>query len=503
MSKRSLPAPPTRVTAYEDRAEVLREVPIEAFTGRLTLTLTALTPLLSDAHLSARISGPAEVEDVSVRRRWVQPDEAAAAATLQARIDEALAKLERLQRALARAEQRLASARRNREAYAKRLGAAIWRGEAEGWREGLARLEAAVEAALAAAEPARTAAEQAQREARDLSVLTAAEPEPRLVADVTVRLRGGVGEAATLSLTHLVACALWRPAHEARLVGDTLHWQTFGTVWQRTGEDWSGVELRLSTARPGAGAELPDLEEDHLRLQGKVHKKRVVLAHRDEAVSRDQGAAAVPGVYDGGEAREFSATVKVDLPSDGRGHRVATGGFEAPVETTLVCIPELARHVFLRARLSNTGATPILAGPVTLVREGAYVGEGEVAYVGPGEGFDLGFGSDDRFGVTYERKVEVEKRVLGADRRHFIASAALQSTATERSLVWVEMRLPRSELEALQVKVSGQHCTQGDPEPDAQGLVRVPLELYPADRELVTLGFWLDKSGDVVLPDPW
>ena len=97
-------------------------------------------------------------------------------------------------------------------------------------------------------------------------------------------------------------------------------------AWQRTGETWDGVELVLSTARPGRAASPPLLTDDVLALRKKTdeEKKRIVVEARDQAVAvagLDRGARRVdemPGVDDGGELLSFTPAQKVSIASDGR-----------------------------------------------------------------------------------------------------------------------------------------------------------------------------------------
>lgn len=500
-------APVTRVTAFEDRAQVVRAVEVTVPAGRCEVVLEGVTPLLSDAHLSARCEG-ATVEEVRADRRWAAPAESDQLPALRTELQAAERARAGAKRTWERARERAAAAEAMVARYLEHVGPAVWAGDDghQGWREALATLEGAADVAHAGVDEARAAQRAADEVCDRLERLLhdADRHEVRFLCDVTVRLFAEAAGPVTLALTAVVPCALWRPAHEARLMADgQVRWTTYGTVWQRTGEAWRGIELALSTDRPGAGADLPELGEDRLRLREKAVKKRVVLEHREEAVSQDRGDAAVPGVYDGGEARVFVVEGVVDVPDDGRPHRVATGGFESACDRGLQACPEVAAHVFLRAKLRNLGAQPLLAGPVTLVRDGAYVGVGEIAYVGPGEPFELSFGSDDRFGVTCERSREVEKRTLAKDRTHFVTRARIASSAATRERVNVVLRLPVSELEALDVRTSEDWCTDGKPAPDAEGLVRLEADLAPGEAQRVTLGFHLERSGDVVLPDPW
>lgn len=67
--------------------------------------------------------------------------------------------------------------------------------------------------------------------------------------------------SAVLRVDYHVRGARWAPAYQIRLAKDASDAQIVqrALVCQRTGEDWSGVKLSLSTARPMAWTELPEL----------------------------------------------------------------------------------------------------------------------------------------------------------------------------------------------------------------------------------------------------
>ena len=502
--------PIQRVTVFEDRAEVVREVEVSLPAGRSELVAEDLSPLISDAHITAQLVhavAGVQVEDVRLERE-LRPLGGPAE-----RRDELLAALDEAERALAHAERGFARAVQRRDAallllkrYASQATKTLWNPQgASGWREGLTRLEATLndaERAVAAAEASRSRA--AEDHSRRAALVRASEDRrTRLRARLTVRVFAEQASTVRLQVVTLTACALWRPHHEARLdASGRLEWHTFATVWQRTGDDWSGVALTLSTDRPGAGANLPGLAADELRLQQKAVKKRVVLAHREQAARRDD-EGSMPGVFDGGEARIFRIVDAVDIPSDGRPYRVATGRFEAPASLALMARPEVSPQVCWLARTHNAGTVPLLAGPVTLVRDGGYVGIGQIDYLAPAERFELSFGSDDRWRLRARRSREFEDRLLARGRTHFVTHVDLRYAGAEAAQVEVVLRLPVSELEQLKVVPSKTWCSEGTPRPDADGRVAFPLTLKPGDRKELSLGFYFETSGDVVLPDPW
>ncbi len=501
--------PITRVTAFEDRAELARVLTLSLEAGPNRLIARGLTPLTHEAHLGATITG-GRVE----RLRLVRRHDGRGGADAE-RVQGALKAMQIAEDALEAARARRSRAEHRRRVaeqvlarYAERLAATAWQPDAAPaqWGDGLATLERLVDEATDGLRGARAAEAEAEsalnRQAAQVDMITAHQPRP--VCDLEIDVWAEAAGDATLTVRGLVPCALWRPSHEAHLRDDSaVDWTTYATVWQATGEDWRDVELVLSTDRPGAGAELPPLSADRLRLQPKAEKKKVVLQHRSEAARKDDGRDAVPGVYDGGEPRRLSPDGPVSVPSDGRPHKVAVGGFLSSATVARVCRAELSPHVYWRVALTNAGATPILAGPVTLLRDGAWVGVADVVYVGAGEHFEQSFGSDDRWSVRSRRLRRTEDRLLGRDRTHFVTEVELTWAGAETGAVELTMRLPVSELRALKVVPSEKWCSEGPPRPDEDGLVHVPLRMAPGEVRTVSLGFTFDTSGDVVLPDPW
>jgi hypothetical protein len=80
--------------------------------------------------------------------------------------------------------------------------------------------------------------------------------------------------SATLRLEYQVGAARWAPAYVARLDGDATTFELRAIVAQDSGEDWTGVRLRLSTAEPSRFAPLPELAAQKIgRRQHEIAKK--------------------------------------------------------------------------------------------------------------------------------------------------------------------------------------------------------------------------------------
>jgi hypothetical protein len=116
----------------------------------------------------------------------------------------------------------------------------------------------------------RTLEEEEQRlEERITAASSAAEvhlEELRKSVVIRLRARGAAGEGVaprslTLELSYVVPGARWAPAYQCKLArdGSRAEIQLRAYIAQRTGEDWKGVRLRLSTALPLSFTELPEL----------------------------------------------------------------------------------------------------------------------------------------------------------------------------------------------------------------------------------------------------
>jgi hypothetical protein len=78
----------------------------------------------------------------------------------------------------------------------------------------------------------------------------------RTTWNVRVGLELPAGGAVKLTLQYIITGARWTSIYDARIGDDpdTVQFKYYAEVSQKTGEDWIGVDLTLSTARPSLGA---------------------------------------------------------------------------------------------------------------------------------------------------------------------------------------------------------------------------------------------------------
>lgn len=506
--------PVTSVTCMEDRAHIERTAALDLKAGVQRLRLGPVSALAVDRTLHAELTAdhPATVLDVRMVRTWTPggPLPSADDSALRRRVHELEGERHAVEQRRDRLHARLGVLGRLAADLLRDIGEGAGSGESDGprWAGELDRVdgqrdEFGEQLRLVEARLGSINVELAEvRRAMDRSGTEPAE----LVGHVELTVDAAAAGPVRLRLSHLTPCALWRPAYRAVLDGDALTLETDAMVWQRTGEDWSGVRLTLSTARSALASDPPRLGEDRLTLGDRTPAERrtVDVELREEAIG-DIGPAPVlglPGVDDGGEARVLISPAPVSVPGDGRAHRVPLSAFTAPASSEYACSPELSPLVTQVVRFDNGSGHALLAGPVDLVRASGFSGRGALDFTAPGAPVVLAFGNCDDHGVV--REAEESRTTAGITQRTVVTRTvrlhlsrfSAPAEHGERVVV-VRERVPVSEVSAVEVRLLKEACSPAPAAVDAEGIARWDVRLPPGGRRTVTLVYELSASAKV------
>ncbi len=106
----------------------------------------------------------------------------------------------------------------------------------------------------------------------------------------------GADAGARLVFEYLVPGACWSPSYTVWLDGGEARIAMRAMVAQRTGEDWSGVPLTLSTAEPDRWVELPELTKRRIGRAQPAPPKRAYRAPPEgaDALFADYDRAFAP-----------------------------------------------------------------------------------------------------------------------------------------------------------------------------------------------------------------
>ena len=464
-----------RVTFFEDRAEVVRQATVVVGTDPQWVRIAGASVFLDERSVQAKATEPVRILSARVHRRVTQRQEAGREdiAALEQAEQDARERLSDACRAIERARmgrERLTVMFADWSRSLARVPLDARQGKTDDWRGAYQALEARLGETLAT-EAAATDAEQDARDElcrAEARLAQARITRPVCEAFVEIQLATPKPGKVDLELVYRTPCALWRPEHVARLLVDSddakagkLEVTTWATVWQSTGEAWDKVEAVFSTARPAREASPPLLSEDVIALRRKSDEERRVIRveTRDQAVVKtgEEGARALdemPGVDDGGLPLSFSPGGTVSLPSHGRPFRVEIGRITLDAEVGRVLLPELTPVAHYKATATLTGKTPLLAGPVRIVRGASMVGRARLGYVAPGEPFALGFGLDDNLRLRRTEEVKHDQTIItGTQTAEKTVRLYLSNLSDARREVTVTERIPVSEIGDVQIEL--------------------------------------------------
>lgn len=340
-----------------------------------------------------------------------------------------------------------------------------------------------------------------------------------------------------LRVRYVVSNATWMPSYNVRAERGgaapdagaapqrvTLEYNA--SVQQTSGEDWTDVQMTLSTATPSLVAMAPALDPLDIALapvasqQGRAQvAQREYLSGKLELKQRrdeidvlrqnayhDPAPANAPGSQPGGtpdasfdkrlnqvagEMQVLELFASGARDRDGPDGRGAVGDesvsvtYQLPARTSLpsrqdlqliqiatmplkaepfkLAIPVLTSYVYDQATVTNESRMVLLAGPVASYAAGQFVGRGQIPTIAIGETFSVGFGIDTSLRATRELLDKTEVAQGGNKVATFNYRLAVENFGQSAARVRVVDRLPTSKDNDLKITfVSSTKDVSGD-----------------------------------------
>jgi uncharacterized protein (TIGR02231 family) len=234
--------------------------------------------------------------------------------------------------------------------------------------------------------------------------------------NIVVYLLSNRDSSLDLSCSYVVTGASWQPQYEARADSHTSRVElgAFAVLKQSTDEDWKGVNLEISTAKPSVHGTPPELSAWYV----DVYKPRPVILKSLEGVRRrealeekvlmkeelEKEPPPLPTVQTEATAFSFVLPTKVDIPTDNQPHKVLLASTAKEVRYNYYAVPKLSKSPFLKTDLRNPFSFPLLSGGMNLFVDGRFVSAGSLQKtILADENMDLSLGIDET--IKVERKL--------------------------------------------------------------------------------------------------
>lgn len=452
----------TRVTMYRGQALVTREIPIGGAKGAQEWVVTGLPLTIQEGSLYAESSEEVEIRAVRFRQRPVSEEPREEVRALDDELSEIEKSLAVNQKNQELAQQKLAYLDSLQNFVAPTAQHELTRGvlDAETLGE-LTEFSFQQREKLASQQVELAAEQQELQQALELVKRRRAEltRESQKTVNEAILFLEKVGDAdGVVELNYLVSRCGWSPVYSIRSSQDqaNVSVEYNALIQQQSGEDWSDVELMLSTASPALSATGPSLAPFRISLQDS-QPNPPGLASQVPSAGQQQMMSRAPvdeltRTYNANRAQQRAANEKlgksvtfddkadlnwsinqfagngqtieltnslstlsslqldnddanapsmsyqlksaVSLASRNEQQMVRIHRGDLPSEFYFVASPLISSYVYREAEVDNTSEIDFLAGPVSVYLDGRFVGRAEIPTVAQGETFVLGFGSD-------------------------------------------------------------------------------------------------------------
>ncbi len=291
----------TAVTVYQGNALVTREVDIPEGRGLVELVVTPLPAQTVDSSLHAEGTDGLRVLSTRYRTRAVKEDTRKEVRAKEAQIHTLKLEAQRVQAEIKVIEQNLQLLTKLEGFTGATMQQLTEKGVLNS--EATLALTKYVMTTRAEKSTAMVALQQSLEDntaatefaSRELGELTSGSSRIERNAVVVV---DNPGPAGKIRLNYLVTAATWRPQYRFRAGGekDPIQLQYLAAIEQQSGEDWTGVDMTLSTAQPQLNATPPDL----LALDIAVVGRGTAQANPGQQAQPAQGQ--MMGMMGGGRA---------------------------------------------------------------------------------------------------------------------------------------------------------------------------------------------------------
>ena len=303
-------------------------------------------------------------------------------------------------------------------------------------------------------------------------------PHPKESLNLVVGVEVAGGGEFELELSYVVNRASWTPLYDLRFstASNIVHLNYLAEVTQSSGEDWMGVALTLSTAKPGLGTLPPKLEPWYIStLSPQVARRRAahlpVLStasapaaaeanqpEQDEIIEDKliEAETVVAEISKEGSVVTFKLDGGGNIPSDGTPHKTTIFNDDYLCNFDFVAMPRLVSFAYLQANVKNSpnGAT-LLPGKANIFRENVFIGTTKLENIAPGQEFKLNLGIDE--GLKIERDLverQVDKRLISNQRRITYGYRLIITNLLDKEIkLKLTEQLPVSRTEQIKVRL--------------------------------------------------
>lgn len=295
----------------------------------------------------------------------------------------------------------------------------------------------------------------------------------RNTSEIVVSVSAPAPVSGTLEVIYIVSNAGWNPVYDLRAINtkSPLSLNYKANVYQRTGEEWNNVKLKLSTANPNQSGLKPELYPWYLDFYNPVVYKEYKSKNLGRAVPAEAKADGVEmemaeEVFSQSVAdfvstvqttlnTEFDIALPYTVSSSSKATMVDIRNYDVKANYTYAVVPKVDGDAFLVAKATGWEEYSLLPGEANIFFEGTFVGK---TFIDPNnikDTLSVSLGRDKRIVVKREELKDLtSKKLIGSNQREeHVWEISIRNTKSETIKITIEDQLPVSRNSQIEVSV--------------------------------------------------
>ena len=272
---------------------------------------------------------------------------------------------------------------------------------------------------------------------------------------IIILIDSEINQTMEFDLRYVVSNCGWQANYDLMTsnITEKINLKYKAKVYNNTGNDWSGVQLFLSTSDPNITASAPELKPWYLnraslnsqvtddyeggyvvpqnRAFTKYYQNSAPQMNQNlDGLSFDQGFADNANTsnaeanirFQNIEVSQLSTTFEIEksysIPSDAKPYLVEITAYELDATYSHKAVPKLDKDAFLLANIVGWEQLDLVPGPTRVYYADAFVGQSYINTSNVQDTLRLSFGRDAKIPVTRKLIQEYsDKKVVGSNRK--------------------------------------------------------------------------------------
>jgi uncharacterized protein (TIGR02231 family) len=277
-----------------------------------------------------------------------------------------------------------------------------------------------------------------------------------------------------LDLIYIVYGPSWIPVYDLRVSTEenSMNISYHAFIQQYTNEDWTNVDLKLSTARPNISGQQPELSPWHINIYqpqalrsapaasmaskksdaaGQLFEADKVMDEAQASFNEMPSMAPMESIVESGATSVlFAVGGKNTIGSGSDQHKVTILIKDLPAYFRYSSVPKLTQYSYLKAKVKNETEYPFLPGESNVFLDNNYVATAFMGLAAPGEEFWTFLGVDEGMKIEYKfiNRYEVTEGVFSKSSKlmyEYLITIKNNKKSEADIVVWDQVPIPGNE----------------------------------------------------------